>query len=59
MYNYILLPYDLDIIYLIDVNKCIHLVSGGTHGTSLRCCYEALLSRLLEISAIQISYNYY
>ena len=27
-----LLPFDVRIIYLLDVNKCIHLVSGGNHG---------------------------
>ena len=24
-----LLPFDVEIIYLLDVNKCTHLVSGG------------------------------
>ena len=28
-----LLPFDVGIIYLLDVNKCIHLVSGGTRST--------------------------
>ena len=31
VYNYMLLPFDIRIIYLLNVNKCIHLVSGGTH----------------------------
>ena len=55
-----LLPFDVGIIYLLDVNKCTHLVSGGIHSRllSLRFCYGALLSRLLEISAIKISYYY-
>ena len=45
---YMLLPFDVGIIYLLDVNKCTHLVSGGIHSTFL----EILLwSRLLEISA--------
>ena len=39
-----LLPFDVRIMYLLDVNKCIHLVNGGH-----------LLSRLLEISAIKMS----
>ena len=30
---YMLLPFDVGIIYLLDVNKCIHLVSGVTHST--------------------------
>ena len=28
-----LLPFNGGIIYLLDVNKCIHLISGGTHIT--------------------------
>ena len=32
---YMLLPFDVGIIYLLDVNKCTHLVSGGIHGTFL------------------------
>ena len=32
---YMLLPLDVGIIYLLDVNKCIHLVSGGIHSTFL------------------------
>ena len=35
MYMIMLLPFDVGIIYLLDVNKCIHLVSGGTHSTFL------------------------
>ena len=50
---YMLLPFNVRIIYLLDVNKCAHLV------TYLRFCYGALLSRLLEISTIKISYYYY
>ena len=30
---YILLPFDVGIIYLPDVNKCTHLVSGEIHST--------------------------
>ena len=30
---YMLLPFDVGIIYLPDVNKCTHLVSGGIHST--------------------------
>ena len=26
----LLLPFDIGILYLLDVNNCIHLVSGGT-----------------------------
>ena len=53
LYTYMLIPFE-GIIYFLDVNKCIHLVSGGTHSTFLeRFCYGALLSRLLEISAIK------
>ena len=48
--------FDVGIIYLLDVNKCTHLVSGEMHSTFLE--YGALLSRLLEISAIKISYYY-
>ena len=33
MYIYILLPFDVGIIFFLDVNKCIHLVSGGIHST--------------------------
>ena len=33
MYIYMLLPFDVRIIYLLDVYKCTHLVSGGTHST--------------------------
>ena len=33
MYMYMLLPFDVGIIYLLDVNKCTHLVSGGSHCT--------------------------
>ena len=32
---YMLLPFDVGIIYLLDVNKCKHLVSGGIHSTFL------------------------
>ena len=32
---YMLLPFDIGIIYLLDVNKCTHLVSGGIHSTLL------------------------
>ena len=47
---YMLLPLDVGIIYLLDVNKCTHLVSGGIHSIFP----EILLwSRLLEISAVQ------
>ena len=28
-----LLPFDVGIIYFLDVNKCAHLVSGGIHST--------------------------
>ena len=28
-----LLPFDVGIVYLLDVNKCTHLVSGETHST--------------------------
>ena len=30
---YMLLPFDIGIIYLLDVNKCSHLISGGIHST--------------------------
>ena len=30
-----LLPFDVGIIYLLDVNKCTHLVTGGIHSTFL------------------------
>ena len=30
-----LLPFDAGIIYLLDVNICTHLVSGGIHSTFL------------------------
>ena len=33
MYIYMLLTFDEGIIYLLDVNKCTHLVSGETHST--------------------------
>ena len=54
-----LLQFAVGNIYLLDVSKCIHLVSGGTHSTFPEICYGALLSRLLEISAIKIFYYYY
>ena len=25
------LPFDVGIVYFLDVNKCTHLVSGGIH----------------------------
>ena len=31
-----LLPFDVGMIYFLDVNKCTHLVSGGTHSTFLK-----------------------
>ena len=31
VYFIMLLPFDVGIIYLLDVNKCTHLVSGGIH----------------------------
>ena len=34
LYTYMLIPFE-GIIYFLDVNKCIHLVSGGTHSTFL------------------------
>ena len=45
MYNYTLLPFDVGIIYFLDVNKCTHLVSGGTHSTF----HEILLSSATEL----------
>ena len=30
-----LLPFDVGIIYLLDVKKCTHLVSGEIHSTFL------------------------
>ena len=32
---YMSIPFDVGIIYLIDVNICTHLVSGGIHSTFL------------------------
>ena len=32
---YMLLPFDVGIIYFLDVNICTHLVSGGIHNTFL------------------------
>ena len=32
---YMLLPFDVGINYLLDLNKCTHLVSGGIHSTFL------------------------
>ena len=32
---YMLLPFDVGIIYLLDVNTCTHFVSGGIHSTFL------------------------
>ena len=32
---YMLLPFVVGIIYLLDVNKCTHLASGGIHSTFL------------------------
>ena len=55
MYIYMLLPFDVGIIYLLDVNKCIHLVSGGIHSTFPEILLGALLSRILEISTIKLS----
>ena len=54
-----LLLFDEGIINSLDVNKFTHLVSGGIHSTFPEICYGVLLSRLLEISAIKISYYYY
>ena len=50
---YMLLPFDVGIIYLLDVNKCTHLVSGEIHSNFPEICYGALQSRLQEISAIK------
>ena len=33
MYIYMLLPFDVGITYLLDVNKRTHLLCGGTHST--------------------------
>ena len=33
MYTHMLLPFDVGINYLLDVNKCTHLVSGEIHST--------------------------
>ena len=33
MYIYMLLPFDVRIIYLLDVNECTHLVIIGAHST--------------------------
>ena len=44
------LPFDVGIIYLLDVNKCTHLVSGGIYSTFLEI---SLRSRLLEFRAIK------
>ena len=51
---YMLLPFDVGIIYLLDVNKCTHLVSGGTHST-----FPEILLRTATITAIKIMYYYY
>ena len=50
MYKYKLLPFDVGMIYVLDVNKCIHLVSGGTLSNSLGLFYGALLCRLLKLA---------
>ena len=53
---YMLRPFDVGIINLLDVNKCTHLVSGGIHSTFL----EILLwSATEQVSAIKIIYYYY
>ena len=33
MYIHMLLSFDVGFIYLLDVNKCTQLVSGGIHST--------------------------
>ena len=49
MYTYMLLSFDVGIIYLLTVDKCMHLINGGTRSDFIRFYYGALLSRLLEI----------
>ena len=49
---HMLLPFDVGIIYLLDVNKCTHLVSGGIHSTFLEILlWSATEQGLLEICA--------
>ena len=47
---YMFLPFDVGIIYLLDVNKCTHLLSSGIHSTFI----EILLWSATE----QVTGNY-
>ena len=58
---FMLLPFDVGIIYLLDVNKCTHLyiVSGGIHSTFLEILLWSATEQVMEISSIKISYYYW
>ena len=54
MYNYVLLPFDVGIVYLLNLDKCKHLVKCETRSNLIIFCYRTLLSRLMHISTINI-----
>ena len=53
MYEYMLLVFDVRIIYTLDVIKCIRLVNGGTGSHFKKIQYRAIISSLLDISEIK------
>ena len=48
-----LLLFDGGIIYLLYVDKCMHLVNGGPRSNFIRFYHGPLRSKLLEISDIK------
>ena len=54
MYIYMLLPFDVGSIYLIDVNKCTHLVNGEIHSTFPEILPWSVTEQVTRISAIKI-----
>ena len=49
-----LLSFVVGIIYWLNVDKCMHLVNDGTRSNLIRFYYGALLSRSLDISALNV-----
>ena len=45
---------DNRMIYLLNVDKCMHLVNGEIRSNFIRFGYEELLSSLLKINALKM-----
>ena len=54
MYTYMLVSFDVGIMYLLNVDKCMHLIIGGTHCNFIRFYYGVVVNRLLEVSTLKM-----